>query len=241
MRNNAKLFLTLFGIFVFNLAILAQDNSIGGGEDAAATPSKGGGMPPIPWEFIIPLGILLFYTLYVIYERILYIRRMVKFDAKLVDNMQPHLEKGNIADAMGMVKNQDGAYAAIVKEGLESIESSLKPNEVESNMEKIANIEIGKMDKNLGHLGLIAGIAPTIGFIGTISGVITVFYDISKTENVSIGIISEGLYEKMFSSAAGLIVGLIAYAGYHILNSVIDSNTLRMQQVIVKFTKLTRP
>jgi biopolymer transport protein ExbB len=241
MRNNAKLFLTLFGIFVFNLAMLAQDNSIGGGEDAAATSSKGGGMPPIPWEFIIPLGILLFYTLYVIYERILYIRRMVKFDAKLVDNMQPHLEKGNIADAMGMVKNQDCAYAAIVKEGLESIESSLKPNEVESNMEKIANIEIGKMDKNLGHLGLIAGIAPTIGFIGTISGVITVFYDISKTENVSIGIISEGLYEKMFSSAAGLIVGLIAYAGYHLLNSVIDSNTLRMQQVIVKFTKLTRP
>jgi biopolymer transport protein ExbB len=241
MRNNAKLFLTLFGIFVFNLAMLAQDNSIGGGEDAAATSTKGGGMPPIPWEFIIPLGILLFYTLYVIYERILYIRRMVKFDAKLVDNMQPHLEKGNIADAMGMVKNQDGAYAAIVNEGLESIESSLKPNEVEANMEKIANIEIGKMDKNLGHLGLIAGIAPTIGFIGTISGVITVFYDISKTENVSIGIISEGLYEKMFSSAAGLIVGLIAYAGYHILNSVIDSNTLRMQQVIVKFTKLTRP
>ena len=241
MRNNAKLFLTLFGIFVFNLAMLAQDNSIGGGEDAAATSSKGGGMPPIPWEFIIPLGILLFYTLYVIYERILYIRRMVKFDAKLVDNMQPHLEKGNIADAMGMVKNQDGAYASIVKEGLESIEGSLKPNEVEANMEKIANIEIGKMDKNLGHLGLIAGIAPTIGFIGTISGVITVFYDISKTENVSIGIISEGLYEKMFSSAAGLIVGLIAYAGYHILNSVIDSNTLRMQQVIVKFTKLTRP
>ena len=62
MRNNAKLFLTLFGIFVFNLAMLAQDNSIGGGEDAAATSSKGGGMPPIPWEFIIPLGILLFYT-----------------------------------------------------------------------------------------------------------------------------------------------------------------------------------
>ncbi|MEY3049510.1 MAG: hypothetical protein RL365_1548 [Bacteroidota bacterium] len=241
MRNNAKLFLTLFGIFVFNLAMLAQDNSIGGGEDAVATSSKGGGMPPIPWEFIIPLGILLFYTLYVIYERILYIRRMVKFDTKLVDNMQPHLEKGNIADAMGMVKTQDGAYASIVKEGLESIESSLKPNEVEANMEKIANIEIGKMDKNLGHLGLIAGIAPTIGFIGTISGVITVFYDISKTENVSIGIISEGLYEKMFSSAAGLIVGLIAYSGYHILNSVIDSNTLRMQQVILKFTKLTRP
>ncbi len=240
MRNNAKLFLSILGIFAFNLALMAQENSIGGEETTSQT-GNGGGMPPIPWEFIVPLGMLLFYSLYVIYERILYIRRMVKFDAKLVDTMQPHLEKGNFSDAMGMIKNQDGAYATVVKEGLESLENSLKSNEVESNMEKIANIEIGKMDKNLGHLGLIAGIAPTIGFIGTISGVITVFYDISKTENVSIGIISEGLYEKMFSSAAGLIVGLIAYAGYHILNSVIDSNTLRMQQVIVKFTKLTRP
>jgi len=236
MRNNLKLLITLCGIFVFNLVLFAQKQSIGGGSSAGSGDDKGG-LPPIPWEFIVPLGLLLVYTLIVIYQRILYIRDNVKFDSTLIDS----IDQSNIPGAMNMIKNQKGAFAEVVKEGLVSIEQDLKPNEIESNMEKIANIEIGKMDKNLGHLGLIAGIAPTIGFIGTIAGVITVFYDISKTENVSIGVISEGLYEKMFSSAAGLIVGLIAYAGYHILNTWIDSSSLRMQQIIVKFAKLTRP
>jgi len=238
MRNRLNFALTLIGVFMVNLWIVAQ-NKMPTAEGTTNTTT--GGTPPIPWEFIAPLGILLFYTLYVIYERILYVRRKVKFDSKLIDNMEPHLKKGDFDAAMGMVKGSDGAFEAVVMEGVDCLENNMKTSEVESSMEKVANIEIGKMDKNLGHLGLIAGIAPTIGFIGTISGVITVFYDISTTENVSIGIISKGLYEKMFSSAAGLIVGLVAYAGYQILNTVIDSTTLRMQQVIVKFSKLTRP
>jgi biopolymer transport protein ExbB len=79
-------------------------------------------------------------------------------------------------------------------------------------MDRAADIEIGEMEKHLGHLGLIAGIAPTLGF-GTISGVIKIFYSISVTENISISNISGGLYEKMISSGAGLIVGIIATAG----------------------------
>jgi biopolymer transport protein ExbB len=89
----------------------------------------------------------------------------------------------------------------------------------------------------LGHLGLIAGIAPTLGFIGTISGVIKIFYSISITENVSIGNISGGLYEKMISSGAGLVVGIIAFAGYHLLNALIDAYALRIQQLNMEFIK----
>jgi biopolymer transport protein ExbB len=105
-------------------------------------------------------------------------------------------------------------------------------------MEKMANIEIGKMEKNMGHLGLIAGIAPTLGFIGTISGVIKIFYSISITENVSIGNISGGLYEKMISSGSGLIVGIIAFTGYHLLNGMIDNYALAIQKVNLEFLNL---
>jgi biopolymer transport protein ExbB len=105
-------------------------------------------------------------------------------------------------------------------------------------MEKVANIEIGKMEKNIGHLGLIAGIAPTLGFIGTISGVIKIFYMISITENVSIGNISGGLYEKMISSGSGLIVGIIAFTGYHLLNGMIDNFALAIQKINLEFVKL---
>jgi biopolymer transport protein ExbB len=105
-------------------------------------------------------------------------------------------------------------------------------------MEKMANIEIGKMEKNINHLGLIAGIAPTLGFIGTISGVIKIFYSISITENVSIGNISGGLYEKMISSGSGLVVGIIAFAGYHLLNGMIDKYALTIQKLNLEFVNL---
>jgi len=190
--------------------------------------------------FLIPIVMLLFYTLYVIIERYLYIRRMTKYDAKLIDSIRPHMAKAAFQDALSGVQSNDTAYGSVIKEGIRSSTTDANQAQVESNMEKVANIEIGKMEKNLGHLGLIAGIAPTLGFIGTISGVIKIFYSISITENVSIGNISGGLYEKMISSGAGLVVGIIAFAGYHLLNALIDAYALRVQQMNLEFMKSTQ-
>ena len=137
---------------------------------------------------------------------------------------------------METLNRDNTAFGSVLKEGVLTIGRPI--NEVESNMDKMANIEIGKMEKNMGHLGLIAGIAPTLGFIGTIAGVIKIFYSISVTENVSIGNISGGLYEKMISSGSGLIVGIIAYAAYHILNGIIDAYFLKIQQLNLDFVNL---
>jgi biopolymer transport protein ExbB len=68
-----------------------------------------------------------------------------------------------------------------------------------------------------------------LGFIGTISGIIRIFYDISLSDNISVGIIAGGLYEKMITSGAGLIVGVIAYTGYHLLNMFIEKFTLKLE------------
>jgi biopolymer transport protein ExbB len=91
------------------------------------------------------------------------------------------------------------------------------------------------LEKNLSVLGIIAGIAPMFGFIGTISGVIKIFYNISLADNISIGLISGGLYEKMITSAAGLIVGVIAFTGYHYLNMKIDKLALRLESMGMQF------
>ncbi|RTY98426.1 MotA/TolQ/ExbB proton channel family protein, partial [Flavobacterium bomense] len=74
--------------------------------------------------------------------------------------------------------------------------------------------------------------------VGTISGVIKIFYSISVTENISIGNISGGLYEKMISSGAGLLVGIIAYSGYHLLNGKIDNFALKIQKQILEFANI---
>jgi biopolymer transport protein ExbB len=248
MKNQLKLLFTLVSITIFNGLLFAQ-NSIGGDANVAPETEKVQKVAEVSafsfilkgGFFLIPIVILLFYTLYVIIERTLYIRRMTKFDNKLMDTVRPHMAKGTFKEALSAIQSNETAFGSVLKEGISSVDLDAKQAQVESNMDKVANIEIGKMEKNLGHLGLIAGIAPTLGFIGTISGVIKIFYSISITENVSIGNISGGLYEKMISSGAGLIVGIIAYSGYHLINALIDAYALRVQQVNMEFIKSTQP
>ncbi|SFD76080.1 MotA/TolQ/ExbB proton channel family protein [Flavobacterium phragmitis] len=186
--------------------------------------------------FLIPIAILLFYTIYVIFERYMYISRASKIDNRLMQDVGDKLNSGNIELARTIVERSDTAAANILKEGVLVIGRPIA--EIEANMDRAADIEIGEMERRLGHLGLIAGIAPTLGFIGTISGVIKIFYSISVTENISIGNISGGLYEKMISSGSGLIVGIIAYSAYHLLNGKIDDFALKIQKQILEFVNI---
>jgi len=186
--------------------------------------------------FLIPIAILLFYTIYVIFERYMYISRASKIDGRLMQDVGDKLHSGNIELARTIVERNNTAAGNILKEGVLVIGRPIA--EIESNMDRAADIEIGEMERRLGHLGLIAGIAPTLGFIGTISGVIKIFYSISVTENISIGNISGGLYEKMISSGSGLIVGIIAYSAYHLLNGKIDYFALKIQKQILEFVNI---
>nr|WP_314834798.1 MotA/TolQ/ExbB proton channel family protein [uncultured Flavobacterium sp.] len=186
--------------------------------------------------FLIPISILLFYTFYLIIERYLYIHKASKIDNHLMVDIRDNLNLGKLDLARTIAERSNSASGNIIKEGILVIGRPI--NEIESNMDRAADIEIGEMEKHLGQLGLIAGIAPTLGFIGTISGVIKIFYSISVTENISIGNISEGLYEKMISSGSGLIVGIIAYSAYHLLNGKIDNFALKIQKQILEFVNI---
>lgn len=186
--------------------------------------------------FIIPIALLLLYTIYLVIERYRYIKRATKYNPNILHDIRMNLEKGNVQDAINQVEREPNAYNAVLSEGLHAI--GRPAPEIESNMDKVANIEIAKMEKGMGILSLIAGIAPTFGFIGTIAGVIKIFYNISISENVSIGNISGGLYEKMISSGAGLVVGIIAYSSYHILNVLIDKYVLTVQKTNLDFQNI---
>ena len=186
--------------------------------------------------FLIPIAILLFYTLYLIFERVLYIKKVAKIDQHLISDIRNNLGAGNIDMALSVAQRSNTALGNVLAEGVLTIGRPIA--EIESNMERAGNIEVGEMERKLGQLGLIAGIAPTLGFIGTISGVIKIFYSISVTEDISIGNISGGLYEKMISSGAGLLVGIIAYSAYHLLNTRIDEFALAIQRQVLEFVSI---
>lgn len=186
--------------------------------------------------FLIPIALLLFYTFYIIIERYLYISKRAVIDPNLIRDIRDNLNADKFDQAVSAAERNNTASGYVLREGILTIGRPIA--EIESNMERAANIEVGEMEKKLGQLGLIAGIAPTLGFIGTISGVIKIFYSISQTEDISIGNISGGLYEKMISSGSGLVVGIIAYSAYHLFNGRIDSFALSIQKQVLDFVNI---
>ena len=107
--------------------------------------------------------------------------------------------------------------------------------EIESAMETVGQLEMSKYERGIGLLSLVAKLAPMFGFIGTIIGVIKIFYDISLTDNISIGVISSGLYQKMVTSASGLIVGIIAFACYFIVSTMLNRLESRLNGTALAF------
>ncbi|MFD1142326.1 MotA/TolQ/ExbB proton channel family protein [Larkinella insperata] len=176
---------------------------------------------------MIPISILFFLTLYLIIERWLFIRSNTRVDDNFIDNVKDMVMQGNIKSAESFCKNQRNSIGRIFEKAVGRIGSPIK--DIEGTLETVGQIELSRLERNLGYLGIIAGIAPMLGFIGTISGIIRIFYDISLSDNISVGIIAGGLYEKMITSGAGLIVGVIAYTGYHLLNMLIEKFTLKLE------------
>lgn len=182
---------------------------------------------------MVPLGILSLVSIYVIIERFIFIKNASKIEANFLNNIKDHLAKGDLKAAKAYCQRLNTPLTRVIEKGINRIGKPIK--DIEGAMESMASIENTKLEKNLGFLGLTAGVAPMLGFIGTISGIIKIFYNISVSDNISIGLIAGGLYEKMITSGSGLIVGLIAYAGYHWLNSQIDKFNHKVEQTAVEF------
>jgi biopolymer transport protein ExbB len=182
---------------------------------------------------MIPIVILSLVSVYIFIERWMNIRSRAKTPPNFTNQIIDQLEEGNLKAANALCERTPGSMGNIIHAGLICMGKPVK--EIESMMESQTNIEIAEMERKMNYLGLIAGIAPMLGFIGTISGVIKIFYNISLTDNISIGIIAGGLYEKMISSGSGLVVGLLAYTAYHTLNQMIDTFSLDVQKQTFSF------
>ncbi|HBZ20142.1 MAG TPA: biopolymer transporter ExbB [Bacteroidales bacterium] len=185
---------------------------------------------------MIPIVLLSIISFYIFIERIVYIRRSASIQQGLVTAISNEVQNGNPKNALLHARNNQSAIGRILESGIEKLG---KPQgEVERNIETTTNLEITKMEKNTGYLGIIASVAPMLGFIGTIAGVIKIFYNISLADNISIGIIAGGLYQKMICSGAGLIVGVLAYAAYHYIQMRIDRYLIKLQESLIQFLKV---
>jgi biopolymer transport protein ExbB len=185
---------------------------------------------------MVPLGILLILALVMFFERYFTIRKASRDESSLMGQVKASIIAGKLDSAIALCRNSNTPLGRMLQKGLLRIGRPIK--DIEGAIENIGKLEVSKLEKNIGIIGIVAGIAPMFGFIGTIAGVIKIFYDISKTDNISMGTISGGLYQKMITSAAGLIVGIIAYVCYQVLNMMVDKVILKLETDAIEFIDL---
>jgi biopolymer transport protein ExbB len=182
---------------------------------------------------MIPLALMLVLAIYVLIERLIVLGRASKKNDTLMSSLKDLIHKGNIDSAKAMCTALNTPEAAMIEKGLNRIGQPIQ--DIREAMNETAEVEIGKLEKNMGILNITGRIAPMFGFIGTIIGVIKIFYDIALAKTVEIEVISTGLYQKMITSCSGLVVGVLAFVAYHWLNTKIDKLAHRMEESRMKF------
>jgi biopolymer transport protein ExbB len=182
---------------------------------------------------MIPLALLLIISIYVAIERLLVLSKASKRHSTLIQDLKEMIHNGNVSAAIAMCKNLNSPESAMIEQGVRRIGQPVL--EIRTAMDKSGAIEIAKLETNMNVLNIIGRIAPMFGFVGTIIGVITIFYSISLAKTVEIEIISKGLYQKMVTSASGLVIGVLAFILYHFINARIDKIAHRMEETQIKF------
>ena len=174
------------------------------------------------------LGFCLILSIYFMVERLIYLKNRAKIDDNLINVIKDNLRDNRPDAALAYCDRVPTAQAQMISTGLRFLGSNMR--EIESAMETKASVELSAMESNLTYLSLISRIAPMLGFVGTIWGVINIFYSIAQSNDLSIASISEGLYVKMVASFAGLVVGIISFLGYQLFMRRIDRFAERLQE-----------
>ncbi|HMM03336.1 MAG: MotA/TolQ/ExbB proton channel family protein [Dysgonomonas sp.] len=169
---------------------------------------------------LLPIFLLSLLAIYVIINKWLVVNRLGKKDSVWLSRVVELIHEGKVDKALKFCVERPYASAKVIAAGLKDFDRDDK--EIQESMEVEARQQISILESQMNWLGITASIAPMLGFLGTIFGVIKIFYDIAKTNDLAIDTISTGLYQKMICSGAGLLVGIIAYAGYYVLNGRID-------------------
>lgn len=188
---------------------------------------------------LMVMGILLLLSIaavYIIIERYMTLTRAGQVDQNFMNSIRASVESGNLQAAKALCQSVDAPMARMVEKGLDRIGKPL--DDINKAIENIGNLELLKLEKNLSTLASISGIAPMIGLLGTVIGLIIAFQDMASTTNVTPQTLSSGIYHALTATASGLFVSIIAMAGYNLLVSTLDKVIFKMENTAVQFMDL---
>lgn len=191
---------------------------------------------PVGMGIFAIMLVLSFIGLYIFIERYLSIKKAAQVDEGFMNNIRANVSSGSIAAAKALCQNTDSPVARMVEKGLQRIGKPLR--DIDTAIENVGNLELFKLEKNLSTLATIAGAAPMLGFFGTVTGMISAFYEMSTAENVTPTLLAGGIYQALLTTAVGLFIGILAYLGYNILVANVEKVVFKMERSTVEFMDL---
>ena len=186
---------------------------------------------------MIPIGVLLLFSIYFFIERWIVIRSANRQDDSFMRRIKDYIHEGEIESALNLCKNTGTPYARLIGKGISRIGRPM--SDVLVAIENTGNIEISKLSKGLPWLATTASGAPMLGFLGTVIGMVQAFYNISaQGSSADIATFSGGIYTALVTTIAGLIVGIVALFAYNILVAKINNVMTSLEGKTMEFMDL---
>ncbi|MDD3196177.1 MAG: MotA/TolQ/ExbB proton channel family protein [Paludibacter sp.] len=187
---------------------------------------------------MIVLALILALAVYMFIERLITLKQASKEDSSFMNRIKDYIYDGKIDAARKLCRDTDNPTARMVDKGISRLGRPM--NDVLIAIENVGNLEIANLEKGLVIMASISGGAPMLGFLGTVTGMVTTFYNMSlnNTGTIQLQDLSQGMYQAMVTTIAGLIVGIIAYFGYNYLVSRVDSVVRKLEARTMEFLDL---
>lgn len=188
------------------------------------------------WIMVI-LALLSVACFYILFERIYVIRKAGKEDPMFMEKIKDYILSGEIKSALNYCKSTNTPSARMIEKGITRLGRPV--SDVQSAIENVGNLEVARLETGLPIMATIAGGAPMIGFLGTVTGMVRAFWEMANAgNNIDITLLSGGIYEAMITTVGGLIVGIIAMFAYNYLVTLVDGVVNKMEAKTLAFMDL---
>ena len=172
------------------------------------------------WIMVL-LAVLSIIAVYIFIERLITVSRATKYDNGFMERIREYMKDGKLDSAKALCRGNSTPISRMIEKGLSRIGRPL--GDINSAIENVGNLEVAKLERGVSILAMIASAAPMIGFLGTVTGMIRAFYNMSMAgNNIDIELLSSGIYEAMVTTVGGLIVGIVAYIFHAIISTKIQ-------------------
>ena len=169
-------------------------------------------------------------------ERIIYLNMATTNTKKLVEEIENSLNNGGVDSAKEVCRNTAGPVASIFHQGLDRSSGSYE--EVAKAIEDYGSVEMSKLESGLSWISLFIALAPMLGFMGTVIGMISAFDDIAEANTINASIVAGGIKIALITTVSGLIVAIILQVFYNYILSKIDSIVLDMEEASMDLVDL---